>query len=210
MNNREIKGALFDLDGVIIDTETTYSYFWQKVDEAFPTNVPHFSDVIKGSNLDTILNTYFPVEKHAAVVEMLNSFQREMDYPYFAGAMEMVDEMRARGIVTCVVTSSDRKKMEALYAQHPDFASHFSAIITGDMVSAPKPDPECFLLGAAKIGIPIEQCVVFEDSFNGIAAGQSAGAMVVAVATTNPASSLRSGSECVINQLSDFDLDALV
>lgn len=183
-------GALFDLDGVLIDTEGTYTTFWNRIDDAFPTHVPHFAQIIKGSNLDAILNTYFKKEDRLRIVEMLNDFQRDMRYEYFDGAMPLVDALRQEGLKCCVVTSSDQKKMEALYQQKPDFASHFDAVVTGEMVTAPKPAPECFILGARLIGCEPRQCLVFEDSFNGLAAGMASGATVVGLATTNPRASL--------------------
>ena len=67
---------------------------------------------------------------------------------------------------------------------------YFAAIIDGEMVTHPKPNPECYLKGAQKIGIPISQCIVFEDSINGIKAGKASGARVIALSTTLPESEL--------------------
>lgn len=180
-----IKGVLFDLDGVLIDTEGIYSQFWEAVDRRFPTGVEGFAQVIKGSNLHNILHTYFPTEElRTQVNDMLNGFQREMRYDYFPGAIELLEELNRCGIPCCIVTSSDKSKMSALYAQHPDFASRFAAIVTGNMVSEPKPSPECFLLGAKMLGIDIKNCVVIEDSINGLKAGMASGARVIGLYTT--------------------------
>ncbi len=185
MTERAIKGILFDLDGVLIDTEGTYTQFWEAVDRHFPTGVEGFAQVIKGSNLHNILHTYFPTEEmRAQVTEMLDNFQRDMQYNYFPGAIELLDELKSNGIACCIVTSSDKRKMESLYSQHPDFPSHFDAIVTGNMVSEPKPSPECFLLGAKMLGIDIKDCVVIEDSINGLKAGMASGAHVIGLYTT--------------------------
>ena len=142
MTERAIKGVLFDLDGVLIDTEGTYTQFWEAVDRHFPTGVEGFAQVIKGSNLHNILHTYFPTEKmRAQVTEMLDNFQHDMEYNYFPGAIELLKELKSNGIACCIVTSSDKRKMESLYSQHPDFPSHFDAIVTGNMVTEPKPSP---------------------------------------------------------------------
>ena len=135
MTHSAVKGVLFDLDGVLIDTEGTYTQFWEAIDRRFPTGVEGFAQVIKGSNLHNILHTYFPTdETREQVTDMLNDFQRDMQYNYFPGAIDLLEELRSNGIACCIVTSSDKRKMESLYRQHPDFPSHFQAIVTGNMV----------------------------------------------------------------------------
>ena len=185
MTERAIKGVLFDLDGVLIDTEGIYTQFWEAVDRHFHTGVEGFAQVIKGSNLHNILHTYFPTEEmRAQVTEMLDNFQRDMQYNYFPGAIKLLEELKSNGIGCCIVTSSDKRKMESLYSQHPDFPSHFDAIVTGNMVSEPKPSPECFLLGAKMLGLDIKDCVVIEDSIYGLKAGMASGARVIGLYTT--------------------------
>ncbi len=203
MTDKAIKGVLFDLDGVLIDTEGTYTQFWEAVDRRFPTGVEGFAQVIKGSNLHNILHTYFPTEElRAQVTEMLNDFQRDMRYDYFPGAIELLEELKGNNVACGIVTSSDRSKMAALYAQHPDFASHFAAIVTGEMVSEPKPSPECFLLGAELLGIDIKDCVVVEDSINGLKAGMASGARVIGVATTCSSEAIDPYCHLVLNDIS--------
>lgn len=185
MTHSAVRGVLFDLDGVLIDTEGTYTQFWEAVDRRFPTGVEGFAQVIKGSNLHNILHTYFPTEEmREQVTDMLNSFQHDMHYDYFPGAIELLEELKSKDIACCIVTSSDKRKMESLYRQHPDFPSHFQAIVTGNMVSEPKPSPECFLLGAKMLRIDIKDCVVIEDSINGLKAGMASGAHVIGLYTT--------------------------
>lgn len=204
-------GALFDLDGVLLDSEGIYSQFWDAVEQQYPTHVPNFSTVIKGSNLHDILHGYYPIEdtRHR-VAELLDAFQRDMPFRFFDGAMEFVSRLNHAHIPTCLVTSSDRRKMDALYCQHPDFASHFQGIVTGDMVSRAKPDPECFLLGAQMIGVDIDRCVVFEDSLKGLEAGRKAGAHVIGLATTLPHALIGPLSHRVIESFVGVTLDDLL
>ena len=198
-------GALFDLDGVILDTEGTYTQFWAKIDQLYPTNTPNFAQEIKGSNLQAILHTYFNDDAiRDEITKMLDEFQQTMEYKYFDGAMEFIEHLNDSGIPCCVVTSSDNRKMEALYEQKPDFKRHFDKIVTGDMVSHPKPNPECFQLGAGMIGVPPCDCYVFEDSINGLEAGLAAGSVVIGLATTNPYSAINGKSHKVINDFMGF------
>ena len=105
------------------------------------------------------------------------------------------------------MTSSDRRKMEALYRQHPNFTSHFQAIVTGDMVSHAKPAPECFLLGASLIGVDIHDCVVFEDSLKGLEAGRASGAHVVGLATTLSRTVIKDKADEVIDNFIGYNLN---
>ena len=203
-------GVLFDLDGVLLDTEGFYSELWEKVNDRFPTGVPNFSQVIKGSNLEKILNTYFAPEHHDDIVSMLGEFQRNMRYNFFNGVTEFLVALKQAGIPMCVVTSSDEAKMQAVYAQHPHFTDFFDAIVVGNMVTRCKPDPECFLMGAERIGCNIADCYVFEDSFSGLAAGMAAGAHVIALATTNSRESLKGKANKIIDNFVGFTIDDML
>ncbi len=204
-------GVLFDLDGVLLDSEGTYTEFWDAVERKYPTHIPNFSQVIKGSNLHAILHTYYPTEQmRADVTAMLDGFQQHMRYEYFDGAMEFVQSLNDRGIECCVVTSSDCRKMEALYEQKPDFKDHFAQIVTGDMVNRAKPHPECFLLGAKLIGCDPADCYVFEDSLNGLTAGLAAGATVIGLATTNSREAINSKANKVIDNFVGFTVDDML
>ena len=199
------KAALFDLDGVLIDSETLYTGFWEKVGKTHRLPSPTFALDIKGTTLNDILTTYFAApEVRADVDRMLHEFENEIVYPIFPGALEFVDKLRSKGMKTVIVTSSDDKKMEFLFAQHPDFSSHFDAIVTAADVTRSKPDPEPYLVGAAKAGCTPEECVVFEDSFQGLEAGRRAGAYVVGLSTTNPAASLQGKADRIAASLAEL------
>lgn len=178
-------GILFDLDGVLIDSETLYTQFWEETEKQYPTGVENFSYVIKGNNLKKILDTYFPNhEIQANVVEMIDCYEDNMQYGIFPGVESFLTELKINDIPCAIVTSSSEIKMSKLFTQHPGFSKYFDAIITGDMVTHSKPNPEGFLLAAEKINCDIKDCYVFEDSPSGIEAGLNSGAKVIGVATT--------------------------
>ena len=200
-NNLEY-GVLFDLDGVLLDTEDIYTQFWEEIDHRYPTGIVDFARVIKGSNLHEILHKSFhDVTTRLQVTELLEEFQRGMRYNFFDGALEFVQTLYEQGIPAVIVTSSDDRKMNAVYAQYPHFKALFSAIITGDMVSKAKPDPECFLTGAKLLGVDIKDCIVFEDSRNGLIAARESGAMIIGLPTTL--------APDVVSQLCDMMVDAV-
>ena len=100
--------------------------------------------------------------------------------------------------------------MDAVYRQHPDFRSHFNAIVTGEMVSKAKPDPECFRLGAEKIGVDVKDCWIFEDSIKGLKAARSAGGVVIGVPTTNPLEVVEQLADVVIDGFEELQLKDLI
>ena len=209
--NKLKRAALFDLDGVIIDSENIYSTFWAAIDQHFPTGVANFPQTIKGMNLQEILAGYFPTtEIQTEVKKMLTDFQREMQYNYFPGAMELVACLRNSGFVTCIVTSSDGQKMSELSSQHPDFVESFDVIVTGDMVSHAKPHPECYLHAARLADCPITDCIVFEDSVNGLKSGLASGAKVVGLTTTHDSSIVSPLCNLTVDSLDCLTLEMLL
>ena len=179
------KGVLFDLDGVLLDSEGTYYEFWDSIAREYKVGVPNFAYAIKGTNMTSILS-HFTKEEQAEIIQKHTDFQNKMKFSFFPGAIDFVKRLAEKGIPRCVVTSSEEAKMSQLYGQHPYFPALFDAIITGDMVEHGKPNPECFLKGAAAIHCDIKDCYVFEDSIQGSQAGLAAGATVVGLCTTYP------------------------
>ena len=177
-------GILFDLDGVLVDSEGEYSIFWGGMGRRYNLQSTFASD-IKGTTLQEILLN-FPEADRQGIKDELYQFEANMEYHWIPGAKEFVDELTEAGIPMAIVTSSDDAKMEKLYAKHPNLRKAITKVVTGDMVTKSKPDPEGYLLGARLIGVPIEDCFVFEDSMQGLEAGRRSGATVIGLATTNP------------------------
>lgn len=195
------RGVLFDLDGVLLDSEGKYSIFWGQMDQEHPTGIENFASFIKGFHLTRILGYFENDVVRQQILQKLLEFERHMTYEFFPGALDFVKRLRDSGIPMAIVTSSDCKKMQALYKQHPEFPTLFDHIITGDMVTKAKPDPECFLKGAQLLAVDIKDCIVFEDSRNGLLAGRASGAMVIGLPTTMDADT--------VSQLSDVTVDAV-
>lgn len=179
--------ALFDLDGVVFNTEPQYSSFWHKVGKAYYPEIEGFENIIKGQTLVQIFERWFPdkEEIQRKLVEDLNDFEQNMDYLYVPGVLDFLRELRHIGVQTAVVTSSNAEKMKNVYQVHPDFKTYFDRIFTSEYFKYSKPDPDCYLLGAKTFGVKPDACVVFEDSFNGLKAGRAAGMKVVGLSTTN-------------------------
>jgi len=204
------RAVLFDLDGVLLDSEGQYTIFWEQIEQRYPTGIENFAAYIKGSHLSRILN-YFESEKvRQQILEELAAFERDMKYEFFPGALDFVRQLRDEGIPMVIVTASDRKKMQSLYAQYPEFPTLFDKIVTGDMVAQAKPDPACFLMGAKQIGIDIKDCIVMEDSRNGLIAGRASGATVIGIATTLSVEEVKSLSDMTVNAVNELTVEQVI
>ena len=201
---------MFDLDGVLVDTEGIYTEFWHSVDVRFPTGVPRFEYVIKGNTLGAILSTYFPdASVRAEILDMLAEHERTMDYRPFAGTARFLESLRAAGIPSAIVTSSSWLKMDNLFAALPWLRDAVDTVVTGDDVTHSKPDPEGYIIAAQRLGIDSSRCVVFEDSLAGIEAGRRAGGKVVGIATTNPAERLAGLTDIVADTIDDVTVESV-
>lgn len=202
--------ALFDLDGVLVDSESTYTRFWENIEQIYPTGIPNYALAIKGTNLAKILAHYPSRQVRDDIVARIDRFELTMDYPLFDGATRLLDELRTHGIPTAIVTSSSVTKMESLFAKLPQLRDMVDTIVTGSDVSQSKPDPEGYLLAAARLGVPPSQCVVFEDSLQGIEAGRRSGAKVVGIATTNPREVLVGRVDLLVDNVAQINVEMLL
>ena len=178
--------VLFDFDGVIADTETQYTEFWNRIGREY-LGLEDFGHTIKGQTLVQIFGKYFEGmdQEQEEIVPQLNEFEANMSYDYIPGAQAFMKELKAAGIPMAIVTSSNDIKMSNAYKAHPELLELVDKVLTSEHFSKSKPDPECFLKGMEFLGGTPEETVVFEDSFHGIAAGRAAGAKVIGLATTN-------------------------
>lgn len=193
------RAGLFDLDGVIFDTEGQYTQFWSEQGNLLPSKVADFGIHVKGRTLKGILEQYFPDQQQAdELIKRLNRFEQEMVIEYIPGAREFILGLKERGIKLAIVTSSNDEKMQKVYRLHPELQRMFDIIITADKINRSKPDPECYLMAAGHLGMQKEECVVFEDSFSGLEAGRRAEMKVVGLATTNPAEKIADKADIVI------------
>lgn len=202
------KAALFDLDGVVFDTEPQYTVFWGKQCKLYHPDQPSLEQKIKGQTLTQIYDKYFNnelVREQKKITARLDEFEQNMKFEYIDGFEEYIHDLKCRGIKTAVVTSSNDKKMQAVYKEHPEFKSIFDLILTADDFTKSKPDPECYVNAAKLFGLEQNECVVFEDSFNGLKSGRAANMSVVGLSTTNAAESISEFADAVIEDYQGID-----
>jgi HAD superfamily hydrolase (TIGR01509 family) len=207
---KKVKAALFDLDGVVFDTEPQYTVFWGAQCREFHPEHPGLEHEIKGQTLTQIYERCFTAdglaEKQALITRRLDEFEAQMHFDYVDGFEDFVHDLRKRGIKTAVVTSSNLPKMQSVYRQRPEFQALFDAILTSEDFERSKPDPDCYLKAAQRFGLEPTECVVFEDSFNGLKSGRAAGMTVVGLSTTNSPDDIAPFCNQVIPNYIDFKL----
>ena len=200
---------LFDLDGVLLDTESQYTSHWNMMGEKHFQD-PNFGITIKGQTLVQILDRYVNNPELAEYLEeAVDKFENEMEYDFIPGALDFLKAVKEARIPSAIVTSSANKKMEQVYARHPEIKELVDVILTAEHFTKSKPDPECFLKGMEVLGGTPETTVIFEDSMHGIAAGRGSGAHLVGLATTNSREVLKQLCDLVIDDFNDITIEQL-
>lgn len=203
--------VLFDFDGVIMDTETQYTVFWDEQGRKY-LGEEDFGRSIKGQTLTQIYDKYFSdkPEVQREITAGLNVYEKEMSYEYIPGVEDFITELRKNGAKIAVVTSSNEEKMQNVYNAHPEFKGMVDRILTGEMFARSKPAPDCFLLGMEIFDVIPENTFVFEDSFHGLQAGMTSGATVIGLATTNTREAIIGKAHYIIDDFTAMTYDKLL
>ena len=185
----KVSAYIFDLDGVIFDSERALFHEWQLVAEkhGFRNLEEPYMKCI-GVNAQTcrriILDYYgedFPYDAYCA--ESSRNYHQKYDHgrlPMKPGVKELLEELRKRG-VRIAIASSTRSKIVRSEIEAAGLLDFFQEIIGGEMVCRSKPEPDIFLEAAGRLGAKPEECCVIEDSYNGILAASRAGMFPVMI-----------------------------
>lgn len=200
--------ALFDLDGVIIDTERQYTLFWDMIGRQY-LHHPDFGKLIKGGTLVHIFEEFFSElkDKQNEISAALDDFEAKMEVPYINGFKDFFQSLKKAGWKTAVVTSSSAGKMKSVYKKIPEIQTMFDKILTAEMFSKSKPDPDPYMLGAEIFNLPRTNCLVFEDSVNGFKSAKSAGMKLVGLTTTNPENIVSRYANLIINDFYEISAE---
>ena len=199
----QLKIAFFDFDGVVADTEPIYDLYWNDAAKRYGLGIDNFAQLIKGTTMSYMLEKYFAdrTEEFRQMVEKESAdYERTMPFPPVPGTLEFIRLLKTNGVRTGLVTSSEGEKMERAF-KIMRLDGLFDTVVTADQVTKGKPDPMCYLLAAKDLNVAPRDCLVFEDSLNGVKAGNDAGMRVIALTTSNPADVLRDKVYAVIPDL---------
>lgn len=188
-NVAPIRGVLFDMDGVILDTEKLYTHFWQEAAKAM--GYPMTKEQALGMRSlnrqagQAKLSEYFgPEISHPAVrakrIELMDAYIREHGVDPLPGVPEILTYLKQKGIPCAITTSSPIERVER-YLGRLGYLHLFDKICTGYEVEKGKPAPDIYLYGAKSLGLRPEDCLAVEDSAAGITSASSAGCITVMI-----------------------------
>lgn len=203
--------ALFDFDGVIMDTEAQYTLFWNEQGSVY-LGENNFGYGIKGQTLTQIYNKYFLGKEtiQQEITDKLDEFEKHMYYEYIPGVKDFIIDMKRNCAKIAIVTSSNEKKMKNVYHAHPELRELVDCILTSEMFIKSKPSPDCFLAAMKLLDISPENTYVFEDSFHGLQAGIASGATVIGLATTNSRDDIKGKAHFIIDDFVEMTYDKLL
>jgi len=204
--------ALFDMDGLLIDSERVIMAAWLEVARRFdvPLSEASYAAVVgrKAAESDVLLAGIFGggSRLQAAQAEVNRALERQplaRRYPLKPGAARLLGTLAATGTPCVVASSSARFEIEErLFAA--GILDCFVAVAGGDEVAAGKPDPAVYRLAAARAGVAPERCLAFEDSPNGARAALAAGASLVLVPDlVEPPEEIAARCLCVLRSLEE-------
>ncbi|MFN5418573.1 MAG: beta-phosphoglucomutase [Flavobacteriia bacterium] len=192
---REVKGLIFDLDGVIVSTEHNHFVAWKRTAEELGIAFTEKdNEKLKGlsrvDSLKTILameNVLISEDEFQTLLDDKNKFYLESITELnrsnlLPGVLELLEKAKADGILLAVGSSSKNAPYIIKLLELNEF---FTIIVDGNMVSDPKPHPEVFLNAAKGMNLNPADCIVFEDAESGVQAGLAGGFTTVGVGNPN-------------------------
>ncbi len=208
-----IKAVIFDMDGTLIDSERIAIIAWNRSAKRFGFEIPlemlHgfigktraacMGTLIERVGSERIANEMF--EDHKVIEDELYPTMLDLK----PGAREIVESLHARGLKLAVATSTRTIQAHEKFDRF-GLTPYFDVLTCGDELNRSKPEPDIFLLAASRLGVDPADCVVVEDSFNGVRAGHAADMHTVMVPDiNNPTKEIAELAEAVVPSLSDVE-----
>lgn len=197
-----LRGILFDFDGVLAKTMEDNFMAWQKAfrqqgveikeEDYYPLEGMRLIEVAQ------VIGKKYNVssENHQRIVDFKNKYYLEHHtFSFYPGVVDLIEKLHQKGVALAVVSASPREKLEKTVPR--DFLQKFTAVVSGDDVTAGKPSPEPYLKGVEKLGFPKEQCLVVENAPLGIEAAKRAGLYCIAIASTVNKEGLRDADNVI-------------
>jgi len=184
-----ITAVLFDMDGLVLDTEKLYTRFWQEAARAcgYPMTKEQalgMRSLNRGAGLAKMQSYFGPEVDYDFIrqkrIELMDAFVEKEGVTLKPGIRELLAFLKERGIKTAIATSSPMERT-VLYLTSVGLQNSFDELVSGYMVEKGKPEPDIYLYAAKKLGAEPRNCMVLEDSPAGILAAYRAGCVPVMV-----------------------------
>lgn len=205
------KAVVFDMDGVIFDTEKLLMRCWIEAGEKFNLKLEnkHLSkfrgttaNVGKGIFEGMFGTDYDFFEIRKLREELKDNYILQNGVPVKEGIEKFLKYLKEKGIKLAIATSSN-EDVAKKYLTQTNLIGYFDEIVCGDMLTRSKPNPDIYLHALEKLNVESKDAVVFEDSRNGILAGHNAGCDVVMVVDID--SSYEDTEDKIILKINSYD-----
>ena len=213
-----MKAFLFDMDGVLIDSEPIHTRVKRDTLEHFGidaeidfsaymgrTSKILFSDAITKAGRTDLTPSILADYKHERYLDILKN---DNAIQPIEGARELLLRLSEERIPMALASSSARQVIDVVLEKF-DFRRFFSSVLSGADLPASKPDPAVYRISAERLGTAPSECVVLEDASSGIAAAKAAGMRCIAFKNPNSGNQDLSGADWIVYHLSEIDITAL-
>jgi HAD superfamily hydrolase (TIGR01509 family) len=208
------QAVLFDMDGVVVDTEQSVADFWQDLasSEGYSLTEDDLDRHVYGCSAVHTLRELFPQispDRYGGVFDRLQRNQESLRYTAIPGVRQLFRALHRCHVPLALVTGAQYWKVTAVLRQL-EFDEIFHVVVHADDVAAGKPDPACYLLAAERLAVDIAGCLVFEDAVSGVMSAVAAGASCVALAPEKRAEQVsRAGAMAIVRDLREvvFSVD---
>ncbi len=203
-----LKGAIFDMDGLMFDTEQIWQKNWKLIaDEMGVTLAEDFKYNICGTSgalMNSVIEKYYGVEDGSAIAADCKKRVHDdlMEFtPEKPGVHEILEFFRDAGVRIAVASSSSVEQIKR-NLQNTNTQDFIEVIVSGSELKRGKPEPDIFLAAAERLGIDPQECYVFEDAFNGVKAGHAAGCCTIMIPDQmHPTEEIRALADAVCGSL---------
>ena len=182
-SSRTFKAAIFDMDGLILDSERTVLKCWEAVGQkyGFP-DIETYGISVIGKNKTATIEEFERVygEPGDRYEKEMRKVYLSMEVPLKPHTIELLSAMKSAGMKIAIASSSTREEVTTQLTKLGAF-QFFDAAVCGDQVKKSKPDPEIFLLACDALGVKPEESLGLEDSFNGVRACKASGLFTIMV-----------------------------
>lgn len=212
-------GFIFDWDGVVVDSSAQHEKSWEELAIAEKQVLPegHFKEGFGKKNdwiMKNVLKWTEDPEEIARLADekerLYRKIVRETGLSPLPGVRAFIESFKAKGYRSSIGSSTPRANILAVL-KITQLEGLFTDIVAAEDVTIGKPNPAVFIKAADNVGLPPEQCVVFEDSIGGIEAGLAAGSKVVGITTTNSAEILSAaGVDLVVDSFEEISVERML
>jgi len=213
---KNIKAVIFDMDGVLVDTEPFHVQTEKRMFRKMGLDISDEEHArYMGTATDVMWEQIIRERKLSLDVSEITAQTIQQEIPYFEsldkidpipGLVNLLDKLQESGIPMAVASSSDKAIIDIIL-EKSGLGKYFHYTVSSGEIGKSKPDPDVFLYAAKLLGVAPENCLVFEDSRNGIKAAKAAGMYCIAYCGGNSGIQDQSQADRRIADFSEFNFE---